>query len=94
MWSCSTSSTVASSGRLTVLEMAPEMNGWTAAIIRTWPEWWIVLSPIEQANTGDVLGGQVRGAEDRLVLVDVGDDLGVLLGRVAEAGAGHGAPSG
>ena len=26
----------------------------------------MVLSPIEQANTGDVLGGQVRGAEDRL----------------------------
>ncbi len=38
MWSCSTSSTVASAGMLTVLEMAPEMNGWTAAIIRTWPE--------------------------------------------------------
>ena len=33
------------------MEMAPEMNGWTAAIIRTWPMWWIVLSPIEQANT-------------------------------------------
>ena len=28
---------VADSGMLTVLEMAPEMNGWTAAIIRTWP---------------------------------------------------------
>ncbi len=38
MWSCSTSSTVASSGMFTVLEIAPEMNGWTAAIIRTWPE--------------------------------------------------------
>ena len=39
MWSCSTSSTVASSGMLTrVLEMAPLMNGWTAAIIFTWPE--------------------------------------------------------
>ena len=38
MWSCSTSSTVASSGMFTVLEMAPEMNGCTAAIIRTWPE--------------------------------------------------------
>jgi hypothetical protein len=25
---------------------------------------------------GDVLGGEVGGAEDRLVLVDVGDDLG------------------
>ena len=31
------SSTEASSGMLTVLEMAPEMNGCTAPIIRTWP---------------------------------------------------------
>ena len=31
----SISSTVAVSGRLTVLEMAPERNGWAAAIIRT-----------------------------------------------------------
>ena len=31
------SSTVASVGRLTVLEMDPETNGCTAAIIRTWP---------------------------------------------------------
>src|SRR5215204_4683555 len=30
-----TSSTVAVSGMLTVLLIAPEMNGWTAAIIRT-----------------------------------------------------------
>ncbi len=37
MWSCSTSSTVASSGMFTVFEMAPEMNGWTAAIIFTCP---------------------------------------------------------
>jgi len=31
------SSTVASVGMLTVLLIAPEMNGWTAAIMRTWP---------------------------------------------------------
>ncbi len=31
------SSSVASGGRLTVFEMAPERNGWTAAIIRTCP---------------------------------------------------------
>ena len=30
-----TSSTVAVSGRLTVFEIAPEMNGWTAPIIFT-----------------------------------------------------------
>ncbi len=35
MWSCSTSSTDTSSGMLTVLEMAPEMNGCTAPIIFT-----------------------------------------------------------
>ena len=29
--------TATSSGMLTVLEIAPEMNGCTAAIIRTWP---------------------------------------------------------
>ena len=32
-----TSSTVVSSGRLTVFEIAPEMKGWTAPIIFTWP---------------------------------------------------------
>ena len=37
MWSCSTSSTVTSSGMFTVLLMAPEMNGCAAAIIRTCP---------------------------------------------------------
>ena len=31
------SSTVHSSGMLMVLEIAPEMNGCTAAIIFTWP---------------------------------------------------------
>ena len=33
-----------------------------------------------------VLGRQVRGADDRLVLVDVGDDLVDLVGRVAQPG--------
>jgi hypothetical protein len=37
MWSCSISSTVADSGMLMVLEMAPLIHGWTAAIMRTWP---------------------------------------------------------
>ena len=31
------SSTVASVGMFTVFEMAPERNGWAAAIIRMWP---------------------------------------------------------
>ena len=34
-WIASTSSTLTSSGMFTVLEIAPEMNGWTAPIIRT-----------------------------------------------------------
>ena len=37
---------------LTVLEMAPEMNGWIAAIIRTWPIGAIDRSPIAQSKTG------------------------------------------
>ncbi len=52
MNSCSTSSTVTSSGMFTVLEIAPEMNGCTAPIIRTWPMYWIAASPIEVSNTG------------------------------------------
>jgi hypothetical protein len=79
-WSCSTSSTVASSGMLTVLEMAPEMNGCTAPIIRTWP---IVVDGVVAHGAGehrDVLGSQVRGAEDDSSRVDVGDDVGDLLG--------------
>ena len=39
------SSTVALSGRLTVFEMAPEMNGCVAAIIRMWPRCEIERSP-------------------------------------------------
>ncbi len=50
--SCETSSTVVSSGRLTVFEMAPEMKGWTAPIIFTWPMWWMARSPIAQSKTG------------------------------------------
>ena len=37
------SSTVASGGRFTVFEIAPERNGWTAAIIRTCP-----IAPMER----------------------------------------------
>ena len=36
-YACSMSSTVAALGRFTVLEMAPERNGWVAPIIRRWP---------------------------------------------------------
>ena len=49
-----TSSTVAELGRLTVLLMAPDTNGCTAAIIRTWPSGPIVrppATPKAQSNT-------------------------------------------
>ena len=36
---------------LTVLQIAPEMNGWTAAIIRTWPIGAMDRSPIAQSKT-------------------------------------------
>jgi len=45
------SSTVAVLGRLTVLEIAPEMNGWTAPIILMWPMWLIAREPTATSNT-------------------------------------------
>ena len=45
------SSTVAFSGMFTVLEIAPDSSGWTAAIIRTWPIALIDRSPMAQSNT-------------------------------------------
>jgi hypothetical protein len=42
----SISSTVADSGRLTVFEIAPDRNGWQAAIIFTWPIGLRARSPI------------------------------------------------
>ena len=45
------SSTVTSLGMLTVLEIAPEMNGWTAPIILIWPMWEIARSPTATSNT-------------------------------------------
>jgi hypothetical protein len=37
---------------LTVFEIAPEMNGWTAPIIFTWPDVVDRASPIAQSKTG------------------------------------------
>ena len=45
------SSTVAVSGRLTVLEIAPDRNGWTAPIILMWPGCEIARSPTATSNT-------------------------------------------
>ena len=46
------SSTVADSGRLTVFEIAPEMNGCTADIIWMWPMCEMARSPTATSNTG------------------------------------------
>ena len=46
------SSTVADCGRLTVFEIAPEMNGWVAAIMSMWPVWEIARSPTATSKTG------------------------------------------
>ena len=46
------SSTVTDSGRFTVFEIAPEMNGCAAAIIFTWPIAEIARSPTATSNTG------------------------------------------
>ena len=47
----SISSTVAVSGRFTVLEIAPDRNGWAAAIIRTWPIGARARAPIAVSKT-------------------------------------------
>ena len=46
------SSTVAVSGRFTVFEIAPLMNGCTAPIILMWPMCEIARSPTATSNTG------------------------------------------
>ena len=56
------SSTLACSGRLTVFEIAPEMNGWTAPIILMWPMCEIARSPTATSNTGEVLLAPGPGA--------------------------------
>ena len=46
------SSTVEVSGMFTVLEIAPERNGWTAPIIVMWPRADTARSPTATSNTG------------------------------------------
>ena len=46
----SISSIVADSGRFTVLLIAPDRNGWQAAIIRTWPIGARARAPIAQSK--------------------------------------------
>ena len=76
--------TVALCGRLTVLEIAPEMNGCTAPIIFRWPMCEIARSPTATSNTGRCSSLESRGAEDRAVLGQVSLDLLDLRLGVAE----------
>ncbi len=78
------SSTVASSGRLTVLEIAPEMNGCTAPIIFMWPMCEIARSPTATSNTGRCSSVSPGAPDDRAVLGEVRLDLLDLLLGVAE----------
>ena len=52
MYASRMSPTVESSGMLTVLEIAPEMNGCVAAIIWMWPMCEIARWPTATSNTG------------------------------------------
>jgi len=45
------SSTLAVSGKFTVLEIAPDRNGWAAAIIRTCPIGLMARVPLAQSKT-------------------------------------------
>ena len=51
------SSMVASLGRLMVLEIAPLMNGWAAAIMRMWPSAGMKRLPCLAALVGAVEDG-------------------------------------
>src|SRR3989344_1733932 len=56
IYAFSISPAVASAGRFTVFEIAPEMNGWTAAIMRTWPRYCIDRMPFEGLNAQSKTG--------------------------------------
>ncbi len=60
------------------------MNGWTAPIIWMWPMCEIARSPTATSKTGRCSSREAGRADDRAVLVDVGDDLLDLLVAVAE----------
>ena len=73
------SSTETDSGRLTVFEIAPEMNGCAAAIILMWPMGEIARSPTATSNTGRCSSRQAGRADDRAVRGQVRLDLLDLL---------------
>ena len=83
------SSTVASLGRLIVLEIAPLMNGWAAAIMRMWPStgmkrWPCLPHLLAQSKTGRCSRLQVRRALDGAAAADDVVGLVDLLAGEAE----------
>ena len=60
---------------LMVFEIAPEMNGCTAAIMRTWPMWWMERVPFcgrkLQSKTGRCSGFRAGRAFDGAGGIDV-----------------------
>src|SRR3954463_15523885 len=89
MYASAMSSTVAVCGMLTVFEIAPERNGWTAPIILMWPMCEIARSPTATSKIGRGSGGGPGRPDDRRVLVDVRLDLLDLLVGVAEGSQRH-----
>ena len=83
------SSTVAVWGMLTVLEIAPERNGWTAPIILMWPACEIARSPTATSKTGRCSAARPGRVDDRAVLGDVGLDLLDLRLVVADRAQRH-----
>ena len=79
------SSTVASLGMFTVLEIAPERKGWTAPIILMWPMCEIARSPTATSKTGRCSALRPGRADDRAVLGDVRLDLLDLLAACSRA---------
>ena len=82
------SSTVDSSGMLMVFEMAPEINGCTAAIMRTWPMYWMARAPLAgrrlQSKTARCSGFN-PGAPSMLPVASMwADDFLRLLGRITQ----------
>ena len=78
---------------LTVLLIAPERNGWIGAHhpdVAHVVDRALAVGRLERAvEDRQVLGLEVRGALDRLVVVDVVEDLRHLLGAVAELAEGR-----
>ncbi len=88
------SSTVVSYGMFTVLEIAPEMNGCTAPIMRDVPHVRDRALADGDVEHRQVLVGEARRADDRAVLGDECLDLLDLRRRSSRASSERAARSG